>query len=290
MIALLLLSACVIDSGAYPRPRDLEDSWEVTRLRLLGVAAEPPEATVGETVRFSALLADPSGVAETTVWLACPTTEATPFGCPVDLFSVDMETATPDELAALGLIGVQPYFEPVYTPSADLLDDADTRQRENGVFVTVQAMALPAGALEGESFDFTEVESGTKLLVVSETSTPNHNPRITGWTIDALPVPDGAIVEVDPGQGYDLGAVLAEDAVEDYVAMLSDGTLVESTEEPYISWYATRGELVDAWTIYPYHQATWVAPDDSGAEGTWYAVVRDRRGGMGWWAQGFRVR
>jgi hypothetical protein len=111
-----------------------------------------------------------------------------------------------------------------------------------------------------------------------------------GWTMDGIRIPDGAVVEVDPGQGYDLGVEFAADAVEDYVWMESTGDLREGTEEPYVTWYATAGSIEDYWSIWPSTEGLWIAPVERDVSGTWWAVVRDRRGGISWRAQAFHVR
>ena len=289
LLLLSLLPGCVINGDKYPRPRDLAPNWLVDRTRVLGIRAEPPEARPGDVVSFGALLGtapdeDPElGI----VWLACPVDAGSgSFGCATDLGSIDLATADPAALAELGLIGFEPGLPPLYTVPDDLLDELDDRERLEGTYVLAQLLALPIALLDdpvGE-IDFAEVESAYKRLIVSEAPTPNHNPDIETFTVDRLPVPAGsdAVVWVEPGQTYDLGILLPDGAREIYEYLPTEGPSEEREEEPYASWYSTGGDMLEEVTIWPYLEASWTAPDERGATGTWYVVLRDRRGGMSW--------
>ncbi|MEQ1564955.1 MAG: hypothetical protein ABMA64_04905 [Myxococcota bacterium] len=297
---LATLAGCVIGGDKYPRPRDLEDDWSVTRTRLLGVASEPAEARPGDRVTFEALFGHPPGDPEalSVVWLACPVTDDTDWtgGCATDFGAIDFDDPDPAALAELGFIGFEPGLPPAYQVPADLLDGLDDAARLEGVYVMVQLFALPPAALEDpENLDFAEVESGYKRLVVSEAATPNHNPPLGAFTVDGSVIPAGATVHLDRLQPYELGVVLAEGAIETYDYLTSDGAVEVRVEEPYVSWFATGGELIESVTLWPSIEATWVSPPAEGQEsdfggdpvdsGTWYAVLRDRRGGMSWLEQ-----
>ena len=296
-----LATSCVIGNDKYPRPRDLSPTWLVDRTRVLSVVAEPPEIRPGERATFSALLATPDadqpedgGLSK--LWLACPVDDAgNGFGCVVDFDSLDIEELGPDELAELGFIGFEPGLPPAYTAPADLLDDLDEEERVEGSYVNVQLTALPDELLAGTSsdapeLDFNEVEVAYKRLVVSEARTPNHNPSIATFVVDRLEVPADAVVQVDPKQEYDLGIQLPDGTRELYEFVTSSGEVEERVEEPYASWYSTGGEVQEEVTLYPYLESTWASPETSGEEGTWYVVLRDRRGGMAWWTQRWVVR
>lgn len=284
-----LLGGCVINSDKWPRPRDLAPAWLVDRPRLLALQAEPPEARPGDLVTFSSLLAQPPGDEEelVTVWLACPL-EGEEVGCATDLAGVGT-TTDPEALAELGIIGFEPGFPPVYLVPADLLDALEPEARLEGLQVLVQSTSMPAELLEDEDaleeLDFAVVEAGYKRLVVSEALTPNHNPRVGAYLVDGEIVPEGALVHLDPLQPYEVGVQLPDDAIEDYVFVNSEGVEEHRVEEPYVSWFATGGDLVESVTLFPYLEATWTSPAEAGTSGTWYAVLRDRRGGMAWKAQ-----
>lgn len=299
-ITLLLLSqpllcGCVIGGNKYPRPRDLPPGWLVERTRILGIAAEPPEARPGDLVSFSALIGNAPGEEPElgVVWLACPVDdEGNGFGCVTDFGSIDLENADPAALAELGFIGFEPGLPPSYTVPIDLLSGLDEASRLEGSYVLIQVTALPLETLEEpvDDIDFAEIQSAYKRLIVSEAETPNHNPGIGAWTVDGNLVPkDTEIVYVQPGQLYDLGMVLEEDAIETYSYLSREGAPEDRIEEPYVSWYATGGEILEEVTLWPTLDATWSAPEESGTTGTWYAVLRDRRGGMSWYVQDFSV-
>ena len=84
-------------------------------------------------------------------------------------------------------------------------------------------------------------------------------------------------------------------ARERYQYVNSDGAVEDRVEEPYASWFVAGtdpdgagdpgGELLETVTLWPYMDASWLSPAERGASGTWFAVVRDRRGGMAWWSQ-----
>lgn len=286
LAALLSTAGCVIGSEKYQRPRDLEESWLVDRTRLLGVRADPPEIRPGETARFEALLPQPDQEEPwPRVWFACPVTEeGAGFGCNLDLGG----TGSTPTGAADDFIGLEPGFPPVYTAPGDLLDGlTDESDRREGVQVLAQVAALPPELLEegaSADIDFNEVELGFKRLVVSEATTPNRNPAIVDFVIDKLPIAPGAEVVVTTGQQYALGVILEEALIERYEYLTSVGELEERREEPYVDWYATGGEVLEPITLYPYPETTWQAPDRP-ARGTWFAVVRDRRGGLTWHTQ-----
>jgi hypothetical protein len=290
MALLATLGGCTIGGASSPRPSDLEDDWEVTRLRLLGVSAEPAEARPGDQVTFSALFADPEGVAETIVWLACPPDAASAFGCAVD-FSALPDNPTPDALAAAGVIGIEPFFSPTYTVPTDLLDGLEPAARLEGAQVTIQVSAFPSGALDDPAnVDFNDVEAGYKRLVVSEATTPNHNPRLGPLQVDGVALPPDTVVELEPDEKFGLDISILADTVETYAYVSPEGVAESRVEEPYITWYATSGTLYESYTLYPFTEATWVSPMASGTTGTWYAVVRDRRGGLAWRSQRFAIR
>ena len=291
-LPLLLLSSCVIGSDQYQRPRDLDASWSVDRLRILAVVADPPEAAPGQIVSFTALVTDPDEVSDGEIWVACGPDEATPFGCAVDIGG-DLEDITPEELASMGVIGATPLWQPTYIGPEELLEGLDAQGRDDGVYVTIQATAFPANAAEAENFDdvnFNEVELATKRLIISESSQPNTNPVFEGFYVERIAVGAGTITEVDPGEIYALGAPLRAESVEEYVWTDDEGNTETRVEEPWVAWYTTRGEMLEPITLYPFLEADWRAPETSGAEGTWWAVARDRRGGMVWLERSFRVR
>lgn len=305
--AVLLLTGCPIGNNKYPKPRDLSPVWQIDKLRVLAVRAEPPEIRPGETARFEALITDPNDEASVVVWLACPTDPddegGIGFGCSLDA-GVDFTDMDTEELTEAGFIGFEPVMPPVYTAPDDLLDELDPIEAAEGLYVLVQVAALPASALEteeGAAFDFNQVEVAYKRLIVSTALTPNRNPGVRSFSVDGVPVAPGTVVEIDKGEEYEIGADLTDGSVEVYDYVNSSGEPEERIEEPYIRWYTDGGRLLEEATLYPYLQASWEAPVDAQdkdgnvtsaarTSGTIWAVVRDRRGGMGWSSLQWRLR
>jgi hypothetical protein len=295
LLVMSLSSGCVIGSDRYIKPRDLSQSWLVDRARILGIRAEPPEAVAGELVTFEALIPNPDADPNddgSILWLACPPDPNNPggigFGCELDFSAIDVESMDFSALADAGVIGFDPLLPPSYVVPGGLLDGLDNeRDRREGVNVTVQVTALTPSALETppEDIDFNEIEIGYKRLVVSEATTPNQNPAIFEFVVDRFTVLPGTVVHVEPEQAYELGVILEENLVETYEYLTRDGVLEERREEPYAAWYTTDGEMLEPITLYPYTEASWRAPKKGGVSGLWYAVVRDRRGGMTWHVQ-----
>lgn len=275
---LLTASGCVINSEKYPRPRDLSPSWLIDRPRLLAVVAEPPEARPGETVQFRALLVDPDDELQTTVWVACPEIGSNGVGVGCDPDTAD-------------IIGVEPLFSPTYAVPLNLLDPLPPADRIEGGYVLVQVLGLPPneGELDFSTIDFAAVESGYKRVVVSEAITPNANPAFESAQLDGLEVPLGAALVVDPEAPYEVSVRLDEDTIETYTFINRAGNTEQRVEQPYVSWYTTDGTLLESTTLHPFLRVTWLSPT-AGREGSIYAVVRDRRGGMEWLELRFRVR
>ncbi len=294
-LLLLFASACVINSESSPRPRDLSESWQVDRTRILAVRAEPPEIRPGEVAALEALVANAYGEDPdlSLVWLACEE-GGSEFGCATDLSGLDFEELDPGALAEAGFIGFEPGLPPRYVASDSLLDDLSEAERLEGVNVQTQLFAFPSEALTAEAqqeIDFSEIEVGFKRVVVSEAKTPNNNPLIEGFTVDGILVPEIVpTIELSANQQYDFGLVLDEDrAIEDYLFVNSAGEVEERVEEPYAAWFSTSGEVTEPVTLYPFLQMTWTAPAEPGP-GRLYAVLRDRRGGMAWTSREYVVR
>ena len=74
-ISLLLLgTGCSLES--------LSQSWELDRLRVLGVRAIPAEPQPGQETVFESLVYIPEGTElETTIWFACLPENGSEFGC-----------------------------------------------------------------------------------------------------------------------------------------------------------------------------------------------------------------
>jgi len=302
-----LLAGCVISPDQYPEPGDLPQVWMVDRLRVLAVRADPPEVEPGDTVNFEALVVDPDEGGSLTIWLACPPEDegGIGFGCDIDFdFDVDFENPDLDALEDAGLIGFEPLIPPVYNVAEDLLDGLTEEEALEGLNVLVQITVFPGGldALDPASsdldeIDFNVVESAYKRLIVSRAPTPNHNPSVTGFTMDGVEIGPDTTIRVEPFQDYQLGVIVPDTSIEPYDFVNRDGATESRVEEPYASWFTTGGTMIEPYTLHPFWGATWYSPQACAGEeddpedcleagrthhGHFYAVVRDRRGGMDW--------
>jgi len=285
----LLLTACVLQSERYQRPRDLDPGWLADRPRLLAIQAEPPDLLPGERSALRALFADPSGELSSTLWIGCPEERASSFGCAPDpaLFDPD---ATPADLAEAGLIGFEPGFPPVATAPADYLDGLDARGLQRGRPYFVTAIGLPADADgDPDDLDFNSLRAGFKRIMVTGRE-PNRNPVIEALLLDGRPLPLDEPIQVDPGETLLFAVQLADGSIEDYDHLNPAGEIERRTEALLAEWYASSGEIRRATTLHPFLYSDWIAPEESGSEGSVWVVVKDRRGGLTWWHQRWRVR
>jgi len=278
----------------------------IDRLRILAVRPEPAEPAPGDVVSFEALIVDPQGDPEMTIWFGCLSDEAEVMGCLgqmdldvlEDLDPAALEELDPEEMAELweqlveaGLMGIEPYLAPSYTIPADILDGLSEEERLEGLNLFVQVTAIPQGSGEEEDVAEDDVELAYKRVPVSEARTPNHNPAIAGLRIEGVEFGPDVVFEVDAGQSYRIEPVLADDAIETYEYLNQQGQVEERVEEPYFSFYVEEGALDASYSIHPYGEVEWTAPTP--AEKTdqmLWVVMQDRRGGMNWWSQQLRVR
>lgn len=303
---LPLLALCCLSLVAC-EGNQMAKAWQLDRLRILGVRAEPAEPRPGEQVTFEALYYLPDGAAlSLSTWFACLPDAADSFGCALDsvvleeLQDIDLESLSPEEQAALyarlleaGLIGVEPFFAPTWTAPAGALDGLDEQARLEGVSAIVNITAIPE-AEEGLPVDSADVEIALKRLPISEATTPNHNPQVTGFLVDEVAVAPGATVEVLWGQPVHLEPLLSPDSIETYLYRTDEGADEERLEEPYATWYTEGGEFDQPYGLYPTMDVAWTPPAPAAEPGfPPYAsaqqrdvdivvVVRDRRGGMAW--------
>ncbi len=272
----------------------LSQSYQIDRLRILAVAAEPAEPQPGDQVTFTSLVVSPVAPVALTTWFTC--TDAGSYGCSPDedlLASLqDTSDLTPDELAALyaelqaaGLIGAEPFLSPAWTVPDDYLDALTDDEKLEGTTAIVTLTAIPTVEGDTGTLDtaIEDIEVAYKRVPVSLATTPNHNPTVLGLTIDDVAITPGATVTLTRGQTYAISCELADDALEDYVYVNDTGVSEDRTEEPYFSWYLQEGSFDQSNTLWPYTAVDYtVAADATLTEQSLWVVVRDRRGGMAW--------
>ena len=279
MIPLLLISCAA---------SELSQSWQLDRLRILGAQAEPAEPSPGDIVQFTSFVFAPREQdVDSVIWFSCLPEGATNFGCSLEGVSLDslgtdnQDELSPEEQAELfeqlleaGFAGVEPTFPPQWQVPGDALDGLDEADRLEGLSALATITALPS--VEGA-----DPEIGYKRFPVSEAASPNQNPAIREIQVDGTAYAEGDLFTASPGQEYEFDPVLAEESVETYSYTKPDGDTETREEEPYFTWYAEGGTLLQPFSLYPYNAAAWTAPEEN-FEGVLAVVVRDRRGGMNW--------
>jgi hypothetical protein len=273
--------------------QNLTESWQLDRLRVLAIQAEPAEPRPGDAVSLSAFVYVPMGeVWGGAFWSACLPSGAADFGCTSDptaffelLETFDPATATPEDYVALqqaaaeaGVIGIEPMFPPVYLAPVDALEGLDARERLEGRSALV---TVTENSLVEESEEIADTEIVLKRVPISESETPNHNPVLESWRIDGE-IWEGEVLTVKAGTTVRLQPELGAASLETYTYVTSEGVSEQREEEPYLSWYAEGGRFDATITLHPYLDVVWTAPKEVGFEGKIIAVVRDRRGGMAW--------
>jgi hypothetical protein len=266
---------------------ELSQEWELDRLRLLAVRADPAEPRPGDTVTFSSLRYVPDDADWTAIWFACVVYEES--GCDIDtdaLAGLEDTAITADDIAALmeaGFAGVEPGMTPTWVVPDDALADLDTGAQLEGRSATVQ-VTLTTDA---------DTELVVRAIPVSLATTPNTNPDVGSLTVDGEPADSAIPLVLTAGSSVDLVATLAGD-LETYTYVNTDGETEERTEELEWRWYVSGGSLGGGFVD--------TGPEDEGGEGNqaWTApseagdyeldvVVLDGRGGMGWWSQAVTV-
>jgi hypothetical protein len=230
-------------------------------------------------------------------WLGCLVEDSDQFGCNVnedlleDLEGIDPETLSPEELQAFfdaladaGFLGVEPDFPPRLRVPAEVLDglEGDDLLEGRSYMLTLSAMPADENGVPDES----DLEIAYKRIVVSEATTPNHNPYIQSLLINGSPNSAGEEETYWADSVYAFDPVLTSDSVETFVYVNSDGEEETRVEEPYFNFYSTEGYFDSPFSLPSHSSVNWHAPaESSGQIIRIWVVARDRRGGMGWFEQ-----
>lgn len=270
------------------QPIDLAEEWELDRLRLLAVRAEPAEPAPGDTVTFTSLRFVPDGADWTAIWFACA--DGDDEGCALDEdllaalegfeeMSAEEQAEALAALQAAGFAGVEPGMTPTWLVPEDALDALTEAEQLEGLGATVQATLATE----------TDTELVLKRIPVSRATTPNTNPDVLSLSADDVALESTLVVDA----GASVSLVATSD-LETYTYVTTDGVAEERVEELEWRWYTSGGELARAFSLggdddTSRSEATWVAPDEAGACEL-DVVVLDGRGGMGWWQVSVEVR
>ncbi len=283
LLLLSLLSGCSV--------LEMAQTWQLDRLRILGAQAEPAEAKPGDTVTFRSLTFIPETQAlESVIWFGCLPTTATSFGCTLDpslMDSFEDPPEDPEEQLALfeqlqeaGFLGVEPDFPPQWTVPENALDSLIEEDKTEGLSAFINITAIPSDSQEEE-----DIELAYRRMPISLNPQPNQNPTLANFLVNDVEYAEDEIFYAKVGEIYTLDIVLEDGSVEDYPYINIEGSEEIRTEEPYFTWYTQKGTFYQYFSLYPYNEVEWTAPNEAHV-GKIIVVVRDRRGGMNWsWLQ-----
>lgn len=287
----------------------MSQNWQLDRIRILGAAASVEgeadpilgaraEPRPGERITFDALYYVPEDeYISGAVWIGCLPDSELNFGCEVDPTAFDAfteldENASFEEFQAAleaaregGFLGFEPDMPPEWTVPANALDgltDAEKKEGKNA-FVNISLIGDEADP------DAEPAELGFKRFPVSTADTPNHNPEIVDFIVADVPLDGDVGFTAQQGFTYVIEPVIPEGHIETYAFRTEAGEQEYRSEEPYITWFTELGaneierqaRFTQEYSLYPYTSVEWTAPKRAG-EITIHAVIRDRRGGMGW--------
>ena len=199
----------------------------------------------------------------------------------------------------LKLLGFGPKAVYASTPGVFDVLAADDLIRQNGSVGQVMAIVIAEDVKVTAMGDelkavfqriqdkVTPAAIGLTRIVVSEKAQKNQNPTITGLTFDGAPLPQGARLQVRPGQEVALGVEVPESARQHYTELQPAGP-VDKQETVVGAWYSSNGRFSrERFDVTSTDATTFVAPgstkfpEDPVPEkrtGQLWLVVRDNRG------------
>lgn len=280
--ALALLASC--------KPDFAERESLVTRLEVLAVRADPPEAKPGEAVTYRALVVSPDGevAAPRASWAFCASPKrltengavsAECLGGGVRPIADGASVAAPVPADACFLFGPE-------------VSSADLRPRDpdvtGGFYQPVRLTVALDGATPAIAFGQTRIRcnlASTGAEVAAEYQrryVADQNPVL-------LPLEASAPLDAVPaGARVELRAPWPETSAESYVAVdVAEQRVVERRETLRLSWLATSGSFEHDRTGTP--DNTWTAPTTPGKVHL-FVVLRDDRGGVTWASYPIQVR
>lgn len=293
VLALVTLTGC----GAQFTPETLIDS-----LRVLSITANPPEVAPGETSELAVAFSDPSrlGLPNTIIWVGC---EPDPLDLNRSacndasiLIRPTLITDYPPGLKLLGFAQTAKYSAAAETFNVLAPEDPIRRNGSVGQVIAIvlgEEISITATGKELEDI-FSRIEKkeiptaiALTRVLVSEKTERNHNPEITALTFDGQRLPEGARLQVKPGQHVALGVAVPETSWEKYFEQLPSGP-VEKEETVVGAWYSIGGRFSrERFDARDTQGSTFIAPgstefpEDPVPEkrlGQLWLVIRDNRG------------
>ncbi len=309
-VFIAALTALVM-SGCFG---EMDPVSDISKFRVMGVQAEPPEVKPGEGTVLSVLYHDPADRKVTVVWFTCLGLSSPGSSVTSEIVGA-CDPVAPPEITD-GSDG-EATFEIRSTPTdLDLgLDTGVDEQPESGsftVFVFMCAGGIQDGGLpsmtpdsEGGIWDMDldafcqggDNLAAKKVVFISNSNNPNKNPEIKNVLLDGEPIfpgrPHLCRGESACTSKIRIKASLTEASFQHYEDQF--GEIQE--ESPYISWFVNSGRVSTDRSRagepsapdsdgHGYFETTW-KPQDSFGTKLWL-VAHDVRGGATW--QRFQIR
>lgn len=268
---------------------DFDEIWQVKDLRILAIQAEPPE-----------VLVDPEMITAVPPVSLKPLV-VDPLAAPDALFNWQIWACTPEEINCdlaqyQELISEGPTtwkeIETQFIPSIKLFQEAskaDPLQGFNGLPIMIELK------VSREEYSERAIKRVVYGLPTPAGKEPNHNPRISKVTLNDQEMKQ--LVQVKLGEKVKLLPESPADDKEQYLVTTFDGGTRDLTEYLSYNFYVTHGKisneftggkpspLVDRKTVTDL-SSEWTAqlPSDTTLPQTvtFWIVVNDDRGGVGW--------
>lgn len=232
-----------------------ERQEEIKSLRILAIRSEPPDAKPGQSVKLTALVANPSGNPVTWQWYACQSKSQANTGC------VQRADATP--------LGTSPSQN--YQIRSDFLPkDASLVDKFRGVYQPI-SLVVTSGS---------ERDEAVKRVVVTELPL-NQNPKLSNLAMYQSDKKLQDPLQYKENETYSFRPQIDANSIQSYFVLSPDGTLTTTKETLFLSWYITSGTLRGGRRSKgDKPNKSWVAPSTN--EASIYVIVRDGRGGTTW--------
>lgn len=322
MISCSLLGVACFDSCEPPFP----PGNNVDKFRVLAIKAEPPEVSPGGRTQMSFLSATPEGLVvgkvtfppsqcfgtnglanPSAIWIACLPQKAgsgSPVGC-TDVSALGLggggqDAGSPSDTGPGSIPeGIQILFPPcgplaTWLVPQDALDGQSNKDKQKGLDAQV-VLAATKGELN-------QISVKRVKLSTKPADQQNTNPRLTGFTINDLPVTSCRTEDPEKCEPHTYAAnqrlvikVTQDPKSQDPITDPNDPR--QKREDFRVDWYATAGEFNLSSTFIsgeePPRDSPWPEwyPNDykgadlkEGTELTIIAIARDLRGGTDWLA------
>jgi hypothetical protein len=305
----LLLTAC----------GDFSPEWQLDRLRILAISAEPATLRPGEKTKFSALVVDePQNRPLTFLWMGCtpdpygsnrsPCADPEILKNPALLVPTLLQETTPENMN-IQYLGTALVSDDYHVPEELFsMFPEEHPQRKIGttgmVLLMVIAEALPENhtyqdiALLVQRAQDKHVDSQMALFripVHERDEPPNQNPIISQLVVDELAYDKSALVFLEQDKEYRLRLIVPPESFEEYIEITSVST-TSKTEALFAFFFSTCGKLEnESVNIETSIRTKLLTPNGKDIKPCpssiqkLFAVLRDSRSGQAWHGQSFVI-